>query len=175
MKTLTEHLAQYASYHRDQRNILTHFIGIPMIVLSISTLLSRPVLATLDLGMIGVDGGLPITPTLLVSVLAGLFYLKLDLRYGVAMAVWLLLSGELGWKISQGETSVWLATGVGLFVVGWIAQFIGHYYEGRKPAFVDDLVGLAIGPLFVMAEASFLLGLRRDLSAEVQARSGAVH
>ena len=40
MKTLVDHLAQYAAYHRDRRNILSHFIGIPMIVLSIAVLLA---------------------------------------------------------------------------------------------------------------------------------------
>ena len=33
MKNLVDHLSQYASYHRDSRNIVTHFIGIPLIVL----------------------------------------------------------------------------------------------------------------------------------------------
>ena len=47
---------------------------------------------------------------------------------------------------------------MGFFVVGWVIQFIGHYYEGRKPAFVDDLVGLLVGPMFVIAEALFALG-----------------
>ena len=49
MKTLTDQLAQYAAYHRDRRNIATHFIGIPMIVLAVQVLLSRPVLA--DIGV----------------------------------------------------------------------------------------------------------------------------
>ena len=49
--------------------------------------------------------------------------------------------------------------GIGLFVVGWVVQLIGHGFEGRKPAFLDDLVGLLIGPLFVVAEAGFLLGM----------------
>ena len=31
-KTLTDHLATYAEYHRDRRNIATHFFGVPMIV-----------------------------------------------------------------------------------------------------------------------------------------------
>ena len=35
MKTLVDHLAQYAAYHRDRRNIASHFIGIPMIVLAV--------------------------------------------------------------------------------------------------------------------------------------------
>ena len=42
MKTLTDQLAQYAVYHRDRRNIATHFVGIPMIVVALAVLLSRP-------------------------------------------------------------------------------------------------------------------------------------
>ena len=42
MKTLVDHLSQYANYHRDPRNIATHFVGIPMIVLAVTILLSRP-------------------------------------------------------------------------------------------------------------------------------------
>ncbi|HEY2608686.1 MAG TPA: Mpo1-like protein, partial [Paraburkholderia sp.] len=42
MSTLTQQLTQYAAYHRDRRNIATHFIGIPLIVLALAVLLSRP-------------------------------------------------------------------------------------------------------------------------------------
>ncbi|MCS6945240.1 MAG: DUF962 domain-containing protein, partial [Sutterellaceae bacterium] len=51
-------------------------------------------------------------------------------------------------------------------------QFVGHYFEGRKPAFLDDLLGLLIGPLFVVAEAGFALGIGRALKAEIEARAG---
>lgn len=43
MRSLEDHLAAYAAYHRDARNIATHFIGIPLIVVSLLALLSRPV------------------------------------------------------------------------------------------------------------------------------------
>jgi uncharacterized membrane protein YGL010W len=72
-------------------------------------------------------------------------------------------------QIAPLATSTWLAWGIGLFVVGWIIQFVGHYFEGRKPAFMDDIMGLAIGPLFVAAELAFLLGLRKDLEAGMMA------
>jgi len=65
--------------------------------------------------------------------------------------------------------------GLGLFLVGWIIQFLGHYFEGRKPAFVDDLIGLLIGPLFIVAELSFFLGLRKDVEAAVTQKAGGVH
>jgi uncharacterized membrane protein YGL010W len=63
---------------------------------------------------------------------------------------------------------------VGLFVGGWIVQFVGHAYEGRKPAFVDDVIGLMIGPLFVLAELLFIAGLRKPLQAEIERRVGPV-
>ena len=53
-------------------------------------------------------------------------------------------------------------------------QFVGHYYEGRKPAFVDDVSGLIVGPLFVVAELAFLVGLRQDLQKQIEQRSGPV-
>ena len=46
MKTLTDQLANYAAYHRDTRNILTHLFGIPMIVLAVAVLLSPPAAAS---------------------------------------------------------------------------------------------------------------------------------
>ncbi|ALF90292.1 hypothetical protein RSUY_39850 (plasmid) [Ralstonia solanacearum] len=59
-------------------------------------------------------------------------------------------------------------------MIGWIVQFVGHYYEGRKPAFVDDLAGLVIGPLFLVAETAFAIGLRGALRDEVARRSQAM-
>ena len=53
-------------------------------------------------------------------------------------------------------------------------QFIGHFWEGRKPAFVDDISGLIVGPLFVVAEALFGLGLLPALRAKVEASAGPV-
>ena len=57
-------------------------------------------------------------------------------------------------------------------MVGWAVQFLGHYYEGKKPAFVDDIVGLLVGPLFLAAEAAFFLHLRTDVKAEMDRRLG---
>ena len=163
MKTLTDHLAQYAAYHRDRRNIATHFIGIPMIVLAVAVLLSRPAFPIF---------GLPVTPAVVVMLAMVLFYLALDLRFGATMAVLYALSVWVGYVAAQQSTGAWLAAGVGLFVVGWIIQFVGHYWEGRKPAFVDDLIGLIVGPLFVVAEAAFMLGLREEVRREVERRAG---
>lgn len=34
---------------------------------------------------------------------------------------------------------------LGLFVVGWILQFIGHYFEGKPPEFMKDWRFLFVG------------------------------
>lgn len=163
MKSLTEHLAQYAAYHRDTRNIATHFVGIPMIVLAVSALLSRPGLEV---------AGVPVSLATLFVLAASLFYLVLDRPLGGLMSVLMALSLWFGhWSAAQ-TTPVWLAIGVGGFVLGWLVQFIGHYFEGRKPAFVDDLVGLLVGPLFVVVEALFLFGALKPLQAEIARRAG---
>jgi uncharacterized membrane protein YGL010W len=166
MKTLVDHLAQYADYHRDKRNILSHFVGIPLIVVAVAVLLSRPGFAV---------AGLWLSPAALLALAMGLFYLRLDLRFGLAMGALLLLSLAAGAALAAQGTALWLGAGLGLFFVGWLIQFIGHYYEGRKPAFVDDVMGLAVGPLFVVAELAFLLGLRKDVERQIEQRAGPTH
>jgi uncharacterized membrane protein YGL010W len=166
MRTLVEQLSQYAAYHRDRRNIATHFIGIPMIVQAVAVLLARPVLAE--------AGPLAVSAATLVTLATALYYLRLDARLGAAMALLLALALWCAQLLAAQPTPVWLGWGVGLFVVGWLFQFVGHYWEGRKPAFVDDLVGLVIGPLFVLAELAFLLGLRRELQQQIEAGVGPV-
>lgn len=161
MKTLVDHLAQYAAYHRDRRNILSHFIGIPLIVLAVAVLLSRPAVPVF---------GLWLAPAALVAVAAAAFYWRLDRRFGLVMAGLLGLCLWAGQVLALTSSAVWLGGGVGLFVLGWIIQFVGHYYEGRKPAFVDDLMGLVVGPLFVVAELAFLLGLREELRRALEQR-----
>ena len=163
MQTIEQNLTQYAAYHRDRRNIASHFIGIPLIVLAVAVLLSRP----------GFElAGLWLSPAALSALAAALFYLRLDLRFGLLMAALLCLCLWAGAALAARSTALWLGAGLALFVGGWIIQFVGHYYEGRKPAFVDDLMGLLIGPLFVAAEAAFLLGLRREVEQAVVQRAG---
>lgn len=163
MSALETALAKYAAYHRDRRNVATHLVGIPMIFLAVVVLLSRPVFSW---------GGGTLTPAMLLSLAAAGFYFRLDLRFGLAMVQLLVLCCAVGLSLAEMETAKWLGWGLGLFVLGWIIQFVGHWYEGRKPAFVDDLTGLIVGPLFVAAEAAFLLGLRDEVRHAVEERAG---
>ena len=174
MTSLQAQLSQYASYHRDRRNVWTHFIGIPMIVVALTTLLSPLTLVGLPVTLHGNPGLLQVSVATATVLLASIYYLVLDVRYGLVMLVLLALAGAAGEQIVQASGALWWASGLALFVVGWVFQFVGHYFEGRKPAFVDDLVGLLIGPLFIVAEAGFMLGLRRDVESHVVSSAGAL-
>jgi uncharacterized membrane protein YGL010W len=155
----------YAMYHRDIRNIWTHFVGIPMIVLAVVILLSRPHIEIHEFTA---------SPATALLLLVGVYYIFLNVKLGIAMTALLSLAVLAGEQLAVLPTLEWLTWGVGLFVVGWIIQFIGHYWEGKKPAFFDDIRGLVIGPLFVVVEACFLMGWLQSLQATIVLRAGEV-
>ncbi|MDQ2780670.1 MAG: DUF962 domain-containing protein [Pseudomonadota bacterium] len=164
LRPATDLLKQYAEYHRDPRNIATHFIGVPMIVFAVGVLLAR---AGIEIGGVG------LTAAWLLFGLAAAWYLtrgQLALGAATTLGVGVLIA--LSHTVAGGSVVHWLGWGLGFFAVGWTLQFIGHYYEGRKPAFADDLIGLLVGPMFVMFEALAALGLFRALSAEIEGHAG---
>ncbi|MEY4318412.1 MAG: hypothetical protein RI902_2220 [Pseudomonadota bacterium] len=165
MKTLLDQLSNYADYHRSERNITTHLIGVPMIVLALMVLLSRPAWVVSDLAL---------SPAVFIVVVLLLYYLRLHIAMGLIMSALLVSGLFLSAWVATLDNAIWLTAGVGGFLLGWVIQFVGHYFEGRKPAFFDDVMGLAIGPLFVVAEALFKLGLFSELAQEIENRSGPV-
>ena len=171
-RSAPELMVQYAHYHRDKRNIVTHLVGIPLIVLSIGMLLS---LVSWNIA------GYSVSLAALLWVLSTLWYLtRGNLLLGVATSV---VNGVLialahtpeaatGWGLSALYDAAWFP-GLAVFVIGWIIQFVGHIFEGRKPAFVDDVVGLMVGPMFVVGEALMMVGMLRSMHSLIEAQAGA--
>jgi uncharacterized membrane protein YGL010W len=166
VKTVGDNLAQYAAYHRDRRNIATHFVGIPMIVLAVVM-----ALACVSIPL----GSVEITLAAIASLAACIYYFRLDFVFGVTMAVALFAAcAAASEAIARLGTGGALGAAGGLFVAGWALQFLGHRYEGMKPAFFDDVRQLLVGPLFVCAEAYFFLGAKPALRRYVEERAGPV-
>ena len=118
-------------------------------------------------------GGLALTPAWAVFALAALWYLtRGELALGLATTLGVGLLMHLAHQVNGGTVAAWLAWGVGFFVVGWVIQFVGHYYEGRKPAFADDIFGLLVGPMFVVLELLALAGMFKPLIARIESRVG---
>ena len=162
MKSLVEQLSYYPEYHRDKRNIATHYVGIPMIVVGTQALLARA----------GVG---PFNLATAATAAATAYYRKLDKDYGRVMTAALGATCAVGTAIAATPLPVWAATSSTLFIGGWAIQLLGHKFEGKKPAFLDDLVGLLIGPLFIAAEVAFALGMSSELKAKIEAIAGPTH
>ena len=164
MKSIELNLTQYAAYHRDRRNIATHFVGIPMIVFAVVL-----ALATVSFPVANVA----VTLAAVTAIAASLYYFWLDRVFGVTMALVFFVMCALASEITHrfgGYPA--LAIAAATFVLGWALQFWGHRFEGMKPAFYDDAKQLLIGPLFVCAEAYFLLGTRAELRKYIEDRVG---
>ena len=149
-------LATYASYHRDERNRATHFIGIPAIVFSI--------LVPLALAR---SGG--ISAAMVVAGAAVIGWIALDRVIGLAMAgVMLPMLVIAEWIArSYGTSTAWIVFAM-FFVGGWIFQLGGHMWEGRRPALADNLFQAFIGPMFIMAEVLIALGLKPELKQAIE-------
>ncbi|WP_341677352.1 Mpo1-like protein [Niveibacterium sp. SC-1] len=168
MRNAQQLLVQYARYHRDRRNIATHFVGVPLIVFAVAVLLSRPQLA-----LAGTIAGFGLTPAWIAAAFATLWWMtRGEWLPGLLVSAFTLGCVALGSEIARASTASWLAAGLGSFALGWLIQFVGHYWEGRKPAFVDDLIGLLVGPLFVAAELLFAAGWNPTLYATIQREAG---
>ena len=169
-RTASALMVQYAHYHRDRRNIATHVVGIPLIFLSIGVLM---------LGPPWFVAGQTLTLAWAMWALTSLWYLSRgDLLLGVATSVVngvLIAAAHEVPPLAQAlGLAVWQA-GLGLFLIGWVIQFIGHYFEGRKPAFVDDLVGLLVGPMFVVGELLMWAGLLQRMRMDIERQAGSTH
>lgn len=155
-------MAFYAAYHQDGRNKASHFIGVPMIILSLF----------IPLAWLRLDiGGVPVTAAMIFAGVVLAYYFVLDVPLALAM---LAVNAALIWAGHQiaglGAAQGWAWFAV-LFVGGWIIQLVGHVFEGRKPALADNLFQIFVAPIFLAAEIFFSLGYKPRLHEAVQKRA----
>lgn len=133
-------LAHYGESHRNPVNERIHFVAIPLIMLSLVGLLYalQPWVAY---------------AFLLASMV---YYARLSAVFLVTMALLSLVA--LGLVVAMGPLV--LPISAAIFVAAWIAQFVGHKIEGRKPSFFEDLQYLWVGPIFVVSKLFLKLGVR---------------
>ena len=162
MKTLEDQMSFYAAYHQDARNKLSHFIGVPAIIFGLF----------IALGWLRVEiGGVTLTAAMLLAAVVMVWYFVLDVPLALAM---LVVNGVLIYladlvavqPIKVG--AIWFLV---FFGGGWVIQLVGHVYEGRKPALVDNFFQVFVAPIFLAAEAFFALGYKPQLHAAVQKRA----
>jgi uncharacterized membrane protein YGL010W len=123
-------LERYGETHQNPVNKAIHWVCVPLIMWS--------ALAALWVAS-------PIAAYALIAF-AVIYYAVMSFPLAIGMfALAALMLAPLPWL---GPNVLWIALGV--FVVAWIGQFIGHAIEGRKPKFVEDLQFLLIGPAWLL-------------------------
>jgi len=154
MRTMQDWLDSYSNDHQNPTNRVFHWFCVPPIVWSVIALLwTIPVPATLFR---------PGTVAVTVMVLAFYWYWKHSHRLAIALLIAFALLGlitNLLYYRLGAASLCWLA--IGVFVVAWIGQFIGHQFEGRRPSFLTDLSYLLIGPAWLMAKLLRGLGFKQ--------------
>ena len=162
MQTLEQQMSFYAAYHQDARNKATHFVGVPMIIFGLFV----------ALGWARIEaGGVTLTAAMLLAAVVLVWYFLLDVPLALAMLVANALLLYLADLVSVQPIATGAIWFLAFFGGGWVIQLIGHAYEGRKPALVDNFFQLFVAPIFLAAEVYFALGYKPALHAAVQKRA----
>ena len=156
---LARSMAFYSAYHRHPKNRLTHYFGVPTIVFSIMLGLSY---FSVTLGDMQVSIAL-----LLMAVLAA-YYVYLDPMIGGTLTLVSIPLLMLADHLTTQPPAVAATIGLVAFFGGWAVQLLGHKFEGNKPALTANLLQIFVAPLFLMAEAYFAIGMRKDVEAQVE-------
>ncbi len=147
--------AHYSGDHRNATNQRIHVIAVPLILWSVIALLwCIPAPGTWFRA--GVWAALAMFG-------AWLFYYRASRAIGFGMlAVLVAMAWLTRWLHDQLGTPGLFKLALGVFVVAWIAQFVGHskLYEGKKPSFLTDLKYLLVGPAWVLSKLYRRLGWR---------------
>ncbi|RZA34366.1 MAG: DUF962 domain-containing protein [Lysobacteraceae bacterium] len=135
----------YSGDHRNDTNQLIHVFAVPAILWSVVALIwCIPVFGTMFQN--GIWAGLAMFAT-------WMFYNRLSRPIGYGMLVAFF---TIGCSCRLIEHTYGIGTllyaAIAVFVVAWIAQFVGHKIEGKKPSFFTDLVYLLIGPIWVLSK-----------------------
>ena len=158
MRDLSTFLHDYGDSHRHPVNQWVHIFCVPAIFVS-----TLGLFWLIPVGQwLGLEGAAAywVNGGTLLAVLCMPFYLRLSMGVSLLMLGWLAVSIAVVTLVDRSALSLgWSA--LVLWLVAWAVQVWGHKVEGKKPSFVDDLVFLLVGPVFVSLELPYKLGLSR--------------
>ncbi len=159
MRTIEERMAGYAAYHQNPKNKLTHFFGVPMVYYS----------PLIPIGWIRFElAGLDLSLAWILFFIVILWYFTLDITLASIMTIISIPIVTLCDNISKLPWQESLTIFLLVKIIGWIIQLLGHYFEGRRPALVDNLLQALMAPLFLIAEVLFFFGIKKDFEQIVQ-------
>ena len=152
MSNVNEWNEEYAKYHKNKTNKIIHWICIPLIMFSLLGLLSLMTLFTFN--------SVTISALWFFIIFAIGYYVKLSKSLALGMTIISICFIYFIELINENFINQKFEIFLGIFIISWIGQFIGHKIEGKKPAFVKDLQFLLIGPLWLLSYIYEKLGIK---------------
>ena len=109
---------------------------------------------------------------MIAALLYAALYLLLEPVAGAVLAAFCLGSTVYANQLRLDYPTTTFQVALGVHVLSWIAQFVGHgAFERRAPALLDNLLqAIFLAPLFVWLELLFKLGYRPELQERVEKR-----
>lgn len=153
-------MADYGYYHQNRFNLITHFIGVPIIVTSV----------LVPFTWIHFSGFFLLNAALPVAVVWVLYYISLDRVLGFFSMPFLIAAAAAAACIGSFGVTTGAVIAASGFFGGFALQFIGHAIEGKKPALMayHPIVAMITSPLFVIAELAVQLGIRKEMFERVE-------
>ena len=151
MKTAQEWIEEYGASHQNPTNKLIHWICVPLIMLSLLSLISIIPFPFKNYELL-TFGDLVVKINWMTLFLAYsiFFYLRLSFSIAIGMLlIAILMIASISW-IEFLDPSIWKLSLI-IFTLAWIGQFIGHKIEGQKPSFFEDFKFLLIGPAWLLS------------------------
>jgi uncharacterized membrane protein YGL010W len=151
MRRVDTLLDNYSADHQNPTNQLIHVLCVPAIAWSVTAMLwAIPVPGTLFK---------PGAWAALAMFLAWGAYWRLSRRLAMGMLAAFVATVFLNlWIAERFGVMALLWLGAGVFAVAWVAQFIGHHIEGKRPSFLTDMVYLLVGPMWTLRKLYTRLG-----------------
>jgi uncharacterized membrane protein YGL010W len=148
MRKIDSFLEEYGENHRNETNKLIHWFCVPAIFFSVVGLVFSIPAGTL-LEPLSFLGSFANWATI-VLILILIYYVSLSVPLSLGMLFFSALCLALANFLNIAfPGKLWLIS-LGIFVIAWIIQFVGHKIEGKKPSFFKDLQFLLIGPAWLM-------------------------
>jgi uncharacterized membrane protein YGL010W len=145
MSKLNELAGSYGSYHQSKANQIMHMIGIPLIIASLFIMSNWFTVSFLTHGHVELSW-------LLIALFA-IYYLQIDTKAALVMTAIYIVFNCIMIAICFTLTSkIQIILAIALFIIGWVLNFIGHGIEGKKPAFLDNILQTLIAPIFITDE-----------------------
>ena len=128
MKSLDEWMDAYAVSHQNPLNKIIHNVCVPAIFFTVVALIWK----------------LSFFLFVPIALAAVAFYFTMGKKVAILGAIMIGVSLLLQFIFGFGYIALII-----IFAAAWAGQYYGHKVEGKKPSFLEDLLFLFVGPLWV--------------------------